>query len=171
MHGTAFGARVCAGRPPLSNPHPLVKFAFMSHGGAGVTVLVVDDYYTSRYLLHTVLEYRGYHSVEARTAALALGMLADVQPAVMVCDVVMPDMDGYQLARQMKTDEATAAVPVIFYTSTYPSLGARPTAEQLQLGPVVAKTGDLDALIDAVEHMLHPVPHDRPRQPSDRPGR
>ena len=91
---------------------------------------------------------------EARTAALALGMLADVQPAVMVCDVVMPDMDGYQLARQMKADEAMAAVPVIFYTSAYPSLGARPTAEQLQLGPVVAKTGDLDALIDAVENML-----------------
>jgi len=45
-------------------------------------------------------------------------------------------------------------VPVIFYTSTFPSLGARPTAEQLQLGPVVAKTGDLDALIDAVENML-----------------
>ena len=121
-------------------------------------MLVVDDSYTSRYLLHTVLEYHGYHSVEARTAALALGMLADVQPAVMVCDVVMPDMDGYQLARQMKADEAMAAVPVIFYTSAYPSLGARPTVDQLELGPVVAKTGDVDALVDAVEDVLHPAP-------------
>ena len=130
----------------------------MSDGGAGVTVLVVDDSYTNRYLLHTVLGYRGYHSVEARTGALALGMLAAVKPAVVVCDVVMPDMDGYQLARQMKATEAMAAVPVIFYTSTYPSLGARPTAEQLQLGPVLAKTGDLDGLVNAVENMLHHAP-------------
>jgi len=142
-------------------PRRLVNFAFMSDSRAGVTVLVVDDSYTNRYLLHAVLEYRGYHSVEARTGTLALGMLADVQPAVMVCDVVMPDMDGYQLARQMKADEAMAAVPVIFYTSTYPSLGARPTAEQLQLGQVVAKTGDLDALIDAVENILNAVPTSR----------
>ncbi|HEY5150434.1 MAG TPA: response regulator, partial [Mycobacterium sp.] len=118
------------------------------------TVLVVDDSYTSRYLLHTVLEYRGYHSVEARTGALALGMLSAVQPAVVVCDVVMADMDGYQLARQMKTTPAMAAVPVIFYTSTYPSCGARPTAEQLLLGPVVAKTGEVDVLVEAVEDML-----------------
>ena len=61
-------------------PRRLVNFVFMFEGGAGVTVLVVDDSYTSRYLLHTVLEYHGYHSVEARTAALALGMLADVRP-------------------------------------------------------------------------------------------
>ena len=60
--------------------------------------------------------------------------------------------------QQMKTDEAMAAVPVIFYTSAYPSLGAWPTAEQLQLGPVVAKTGDLDALVDAVENILNAVP-------------
>ena len=106
---------------------------------------------------------------EARTAALALGMLADVQPAVMVCDVVMPDMDGYQLARQMKADEATAAVPVIFYTSTYPSLGARPTAEQLLLGRVVAKTGDVDALLDAVEDILNQVAEGSGLQPA--PGR
>ena len=129
----------------------------MFKGGAGATVLVVDDSYTSRYLLHTVLEYHGYHSVEARTAALALGMLADVRPAVMVCDVVMPDMDGYQLARRMKADEAMAAVPVIFYTSAYPSLGARPTADQLELGPVVAKTGNFDALFDTVEDILNGV--------------
>ena len=51
-----------------------------------------------------------------------------------------------------------AAAPVIFYTSAYPSLCAWPTAEQLQLGPVVAKTGDLDALVDAVENILNAVP-------------
>ena len=48
-------------------------------------------------------------------------------------------------------------MPVIFYTSAYPSLGARPTAEQLQLGPVVAKTGDFDALFDTVEDILNGV--------------
>ena len=70
---------------------------------------------------------------------------------------VLPDMDGYQLARKMKATPDTAAVPVIFYTSAYPSLGAWPTAEQLLLGPVVAKTGDLDVLVDAVEHLLNRV--------------
>ena len=47
---------------------------------------------------------------------------------------------------------------MIFYTSTYPSLGTRPTAEQLRLGPVVAKTGYLDAFIDALENMLGTIP-------------
>lgn len=112
-----------------------------------------------------MLEYRGYHSVEARTAALALDLIAAEKPAVVVCDVMMPDMDGYQLARQMKTTPDMAGVPVIFYTSTYPSLGAQPTAEQLQLGPVVAKTGDMDALLDAVERTLN---HDA--APEHRPG-
>ena len=69
----------------------------------GATVLVVDDSHTGRYLLHTVLKYHVYHSVEARTVALALDLITDMKPAVVVGDVVMPDMDGNQLARHMRT--------------------------------------------------------------------
>jgi len=42
-----------------------------------------------------------------------------------------------------------------FYTSAYPTPGTQPTAEQLRLRPVVAKTGEMDALLDAVEKLMN----------------
>ena len=118
------------------------------------TVLVVDDSLSNRDLVRTVLRIRGYRTVEARTGLDALALL-HVEPVDMVlADVMMPKMDGYQLLQAIRTDPSLWRIPVVFYTAHYESARLRGLGTQVGVTHVVAKTGDLDALLDAVQDTL-----------------
>jgi CheY-like chemotaxis protein len=78
------------------------------------TVLVVDDVATSRDVVSTLLGYRGHRVIEACDGNEALVLARREHPDVIVMDVLMPGMDGYELTRALRTDPATAqAVPLV----------------------------------------------------------
>ncbi len=81
------------------------------------TVLVVEDSATQREALEHILSANGYNVVEASNGAEALEMTAAHQPDIVLTDIVMPEMDGYELCRSLKADGGRTRVPVLLVTS------------------------------------------------------
>ena len=83
--------------------------------GADV-VLVVDDQPDNLALLHDALDDAGYTVLVATDGMSALARAAKAQPDVVLLDAVMPGLDGFEVARRLKADAATAAIPIVFMT-------------------------------------------------------
>jgi CheY-like chemotaxis protein len=80
-------------------------------------ILVVDDIPTNIQLLATVLDTQGYQICEATHGAQALELVQDVVPDLILLDIEMPEMDGYEVCRRLKTDPNLRDIPVIFLTA------------------------------------------------------
>jgi len=81
------------------------------------SILVVDDIAANRNLLGETLEPRGYEVLLAPNGVAALKVAGRSRPNLILMDVNMPDMDGYEACRQLKADPALAEIPVIFITA------------------------------------------------------
>ncbi|GAA3811839.1 hypothetical protein GCM10022226_35560 [Sphaerisporangium flaviroseum] len=77
------------------------------------TILVVDDTPTKRYILGSWLRRAGHEVVEATCGEEALSLVRAVSPDLVILDVRLPDIDGYQVCERIKGDPSTAAIPVI----------------------------------------------------------
>ncbi|OGA18324.1 MAG: two-component system response regulator [Betaproteobacteria bacterium RIFCSPLOWO2_02_FULL_66_14] len=80
-------------------------------------ILVVDDEDRNRRLLVAMLEAEGYSAAEAADGAQALELARQSPPDIILLDIMMPGMDGYEVARALKTDAATKAIPVVMVTA------------------------------------------------------
>ena len=84
----------------------------------GVHVFAVDDEPDARDLLRTVLEAQGAHVTSFASAESALAALRKTRPTVLICDVGMPVMDGYQLIRSLRAGESRAdRIPALALTA------------------------------------------------------
>ena len=81
------------------------------------TVMVVDDNVTNLQLLEMLLRTRGYEVRPFNRGRAALEAAARTPPDVILLDVAMPEMDGYEVCRRLKADEKLAAIPVIFISA------------------------------------------------------
>jgi len=84
---------------------------------AGTTVLVVDDSLTVRRVTQRLLERNGYRTILAKDGVDAMRELQDHIPDVMLVDIEMPRMDGYDLTRNVRANPATRDIPIIMITS------------------------------------------------------
>lgn len=82
-------------------------------------VLAVDDDSASRYLIESILRSAGHHVVTAHDGVEALEAARAEPPDLLISDILMPRMDGYQLCREWKADDRLAAIPLVFYTASY----------------------------------------------------
>jgi len=80
-------------------------------------VLIVDDERRNAELLKVMLTPEGYVLLTATSGEDALGLLADEQPDLILLDVMMPGMDGYEVATRIKQNPATNNIPVIMLTA------------------------------------------------------
>jgi class 3 adenylate cyclase/CheY-like chemotaxis protein len=85
--------------------------------GAGV-VLVVDDQEPNLRLLDAVLTPRGYRVLAASSGEEALQILQEEQADVVLLDILMPGMDGYEVCRRIRSDPATTILPVVMITAS-----------------------------------------------------
>jgi putative two-component system response regulator len=81
------------------------------------TVLMVDDNPTNLQVLQATLEGEGYRRLAARDGASALAVSAKAEPDLILLDIMMPGMDGYEVCRRLKSDPATYDIPVIFLSA------------------------------------------------------
>lgn len=81
-----------------------------------MNILLVDDQEKNRVALKAILSAPDYRLIEASSGAEALRRLLDEEFAVLLLDVVMPDMNGFELATAIKQRERTASVPILFLT-------------------------------------------------------
>jgi putative two-component system response regulator len=86
------------------------------HATWPATVLIADDEPAARRLLRRILEQAGYRVIEAATGREALEVAKSDRPDIFILDITMPDVDGVEICRQIKTDPATHLTPVIHIT-------------------------------------------------------
>ena len=82
------------------------------------TILVVDDLDQNIRLLEAVLTPRGYAVVSATSGAEALAAVQADPVDLVLLDIVMPEMDGYEVCRRLRADEATQYLPVVMITAS-----------------------------------------------------
>jgi twitching motility two-component system response regulator PilH len=80
-------------------------------------VLIVDDSPVQLYSLRQIVEEGGHEAVTAESGEQALALASDELPQVILMDVVMPGMSGYQTTRKLSQHVSTRGIPVIFVTS------------------------------------------------------
>jgi diguanylate cyclase (GGDEF)-like protein len=80
-------------------------------------ILIVDDELSNRKLLEALLRPEGYITLSACNGEEALAMVAQDPPDLILLDVMMPVLDGYQVASLLKADHATANIPIIMVTA------------------------------------------------------
>jgi two-component system sensor histidine kinase ChiS len=80
-------------------------------------ILLVDDNPTNLQLLFETLDGRGYKLLIAKNGKVALSIARKASPNLILLDIMMPEIDGYEVCRQLKADPATAEIPVIFLSA------------------------------------------------------
>ena len=80
-------------------------------------ILIVDDIPANLNLLRQALETEGYNIIAAPSGEVALQIAARTQPDLILLDIMMPGIDGFETCRRLKADKATADIPVIFITA------------------------------------------------------
>jgi len=79
-------------------------------------VLIVDDVPDNLAVLHDALDESGYTVLVATSGEAALARAAQARPDIVLLDAMMPGMDGFEVARRLKADPATAHIPIVFMT-------------------------------------------------------
>jgi diguanylate cyclase (GGDEF)-like protein/PAS domain S-box-containing protein len=118
------------------------------------TILVVDDRPSNRQFLTTLLGYGGHRLLEAGDGAQALELVRAERPQLVVTDILMPTMDGYEFVQLLRADAELAATPVIFYTASYSTPQAEALAKSCGVLKVLSKPAEPQEIIDAVSQVL-----------------
>jgi two-component system, cell cycle response regulator DivK len=114
------------------------------------TVLIVEDNERSMKLFRDVLEVRGYLTLEATTGAKALDLATRHLPDVVLMDVQLPDVDGVQALRRIRTDARTAFLPVVAVTAQAMD-GDRERFLRAGFDAYLSKPVDIAELLDVVK--------------------
>jgi two-component system, cell cycle response regulator DivK len=80
-------------------------------------ILVVEDQEDNRQILHDLLTNAGYEMIEVEDGAQALEAAAEHRPDLILMDIQLPVMDGYEATRRIKADPALKKIPIIAVTS------------------------------------------------------
>lgn len=81
------------------------------------TILLVEDQEDNRTIYRTILEHAGFRVAEALDGAEAVRLARDAAPALVLMDISLPGMNGWEATRILKADPATARIPVIALTA------------------------------------------------------
>jgi CheY-like chemotaxis protein len=88
-------------------------------------ILIVDDYPGARYLRSRILSEAGYEVLEAGNGTEALSIARARRPSLILLDVNLPDISGFEVCERLKQDPATASIPIIQITGAWMSEDSR----------------------------------------------
>src|SRR4030066_822732 len=83
----------------------------------GEKILIVDDDLDTLRLVGLMLQHQGYRIVGASSGIQAIALSQGDKPDMVLLDIMMPDMDGYEVARKLRSDPATSSIPIIMFTA------------------------------------------------------
>ena len=134
------------------------------------TILVVDDLVINRRMLVALLSNAGHRLLEAGDGRAALAIAAAECPDLVITDVLMPVVNGYEFVRQLRLDPKLAAIPVLFYTAPYGEREARAFTRTSGVPYVLTKPPEPEVVLDIVGRVLSgnfTAPGDCPETPDD----
>jgi CheY-like chemotaxis protein len=116
-------------------------------------VLVADDRETGRELVRTVLENTGYQVYEASDGQEAVEQACQIRPDLIILDIHMPGLDGFQVIEKLRGVEGFSSIPIIALTASA-MMGDRERAMAAGFTGYITKPIRLDALRAEVERLL-----------------
>ncbi|MCF7919660.1 MAG: PAS domain S-box protein [Candidatus Cloacimonetes bacterium] len=117
-------------------------------------ILIVDDNSESLYLLQYILQGKGFVTVTASNGAEALIKLRQEASDLIISDILMPEMDGYQFCREVKKDKQLRHIPFIFYTATYTDREDEEFALKLGADLFLRKPLDPVKIVQEIQNIL-----------------
>jgi two-component system cell cycle response regulator DivK len=116
-------------------------------------ILVVEDQADNRQILHDLLTSVGYEVIEADNGEEALTVAATERPDLILMDIQLPLLDGYEATRRIKSDPALCAIPIIVVTS-YALSGDEPKARAAGCDAYVTKPYSPRALLAKIREYV-----------------
>ena len=117
-------------------------------------ILIVDDIEVNLDLLEARLEGSGYEVASAMNGVEALEILKTDSIDIIISDILMPEMDGFQFCRECKSDETLRKIPFVFYTATYIDKKDEEFALSLGAEKFIVKPMESKPFMEAVEEIL-----------------
>lgn len=117
-------------------------------------ILLVDDEKDIRELLKVRFEVSGFKCLTAKDGKEAVELAKYKQPSVIILDLMMPGMDGFQTHKALKADPSTKNIPIIAYTAQDPDVVAEKGLGALDIVDFVLKPFDAEVLMLAVNKAL-----------------
>jgi putative two-component system response regulator len=117
-------------------------------------ILVVDDMEEGLYILETILKGSGYEVITAKDGVEALGKLKEKSIDIIISDILMPKMDGFQFCRKCKKDDRLKNIPFIFYTATYTGKKDEEFALNLGAEKYIRKPTELKAFLNILKEVI-----------------
>jgi CheY-like chemotaxis protein len=128
---------------PIPNPHL----------SQPIDILIVDDVPDNIRLLSRILVKRGYHTRKALNGAMALTAIASAQPHLILLDVQMPDMSGYELCSHIKSNPQTRHIPIVFL-SAHDDTSEKRKAFSLGGSDYISKPFNIDHLLKTIQQQI-----------------
>lgn len=120
------------------------------------SILVVDDNDMNLMLISKILELEGYQVTSARNGKEAIQAVVDKMPDLAILDVMMPDMDGYELCQNLRQPPLNVAVPIILLTAMSSDM-EREQAIKAGANDIWSKPFDMDLFRKRVGEFLKPA--------------
>jgi PAS domain S-box-containing protein len=133
-------------------------------------ILIIDDRPPNRQFLTTLLGYQHHQLSEASDGAEGLRMAREQRPDLIISDVLMPTMDGYEFVLQLRKDPEIGKTPVVFSTAHYLGRESKALAEKCGVTWIIFKPCEPQAVLDIVAAALGEPPAQLPaalRQPEE----
>lgn len=132
-------------------------------------VLLVEDNVDNRMIYRTILEFAGYSVLEALDGQTALDRAREDQPDLILMDISIPLLDGWETTRILKQDPATADIPIIALTA-HALAADRQRAEEVGCDGYLAKPVVPSHVVEEVERFLRPRDASEKEEPSIETG-
>ena len=117
--------------------------------------LLIEDNEQNRYLVTFLLTQRGHEVVPAESGPVGIELAGRIRPDLILLDIQLPGMDGYAVARALKSDAALRAVPIVAVTS-YAMLGDREQALAAGCNGYLEKPINPRTFVAEIERFLQP---------------
>jgi len=117
-------------------------------------ILIVDDKEENLYMLESLLKGSGYEVVSAENGIEALEKLKKDSIDMIISDILMPKMDGFQLCRECKSDDSLKKIPFIFYTATYTDKKDEKFALSLGAEKFIVKPMEPNFFMEIIENVI-----------------
>jgi two-component system cell cycle response regulator DivK len=123
----------------------------------GATILIVEDNDDNVRIYSAILEHFGFAVVACRDGAEALSVARELQPSLILMDVALPSLDGWEATRRLKRDPTTAAIPIIALTALA-YVEDEEMARTVGCDGYIRKPADPMSVAGAVQAMLRAAP-------------
>ncbi len=142
----------------------------MDTGNSQPLVLVVEDYQDAREMYAAYLAFSGYRVAEATNGLEAIEKTLELMPDIILMDLALPRMDGWEATKRLKGDERTKHIPIVALTG-HALAGHAEGARQAGCDAFVTKPCLPDALVTEIRRMLSGASETRSGTKPSRPGR